>query len=130
VLIIAELIAQEYYPALRASTEHPVLARICDKIIFDEEAHIQFQVERIVRAEAARGFLSVRVRHVAQTLLMLGAACVVFAGHRRVLRPAPGARKFLACSLRRNRRALDAIRALRRERAKLHEDGKVRLSAG
>jgi hypothetical protein len=61
---------------------------------------------------------------------MLGAACVVLAGHRCVLVPAMGAWKFLVSSLRRNRRALDAIRALRRERASLHDDGVVRLSSG
>src|SRR5439155_27364846 len=40
VLLIAELIAQEYYPCLQAATRHSTLRRICDKIIADEEEHI------------------------------------------------------------------------------------------
>src|SRR5688572_30791410 len=51
VIIIAELVAQEYYPCLRAATTHPVLIRICDRVIAEEAAHIQLQVERIVRIE-------------------------------------------------------------------------------
>src|SRR5688572_32052865 len=74
VLIIAELIAQEYYPCLRAATKHPTLQRICDKIVCDEEAHIQFQVERIVRLEAERSSTTLKLRAGLQTILMLGAA--------------------------------------------------------
>ena len=114
VLMIAELIAQEYYPALRETTGHPVLRRICDKIIADEEAHIRFQVERIVRVEASKSWLAVFVRRVAQTVLMAGAAAVVLAGHRRVLGRHPGAWAFLTHVMARNRRALDRIDLLRR----------------
>lgn len=114
VLMIAELIAQDYYPALREATDHPVLRRICDKIIFDEEAHIRFQVERIVRVEASLGAVAVFLRRAAQTVLMAGAAAVVLAGHRHVLGRSPGAWAFLASALARNRRALDLIDLLRR----------------
>lgn len=114
VLMIAELIAQDYYPALREATDHPVLRRICDKIIVDEAAHIRFQVERIVRVEASLGSIAVFGRRAAQTVLMAGAATIVLVGHRHVLRRHPGARAFIASALARNRRALDLIDALRR----------------
>lgn len=113
VLIIAELIAQEYYPCLRTATDHPVLQRICDKIIFDEEAHIRFQVARIVRLEAALGSLSIRLRDGLQTVLMGGAACVVYLGHHPVLRARMGFASFLAHAFRRNRAAIGAMRDLR-----------------
>jgi hypothetical protein len=113
VLIIAELIAQEYYPCLRAATDHPVLRRICDKIICDEEAHIRFQVERIVRLEAALGSLSVALREVLQTVVMGGAACVVYLGHHPVLKTRMGFASFLAHAFRRNRASIVAMRHLR-----------------
>ena len=37
VLIIAELIVQEYYPCLHDAADHPALRRVCDKIVCDEE---------------------------------------------------------------------------------------------
>ena len=108
VLLIAELIAQEYYPCLRAATEHPALRRICDKIICDEEAHIEFQVERIACLEAGRHRLSA-LRDLAQTLLMLGTAGVVFWGHRTVLESRHGPVSFVTAVLRRNRGAIEAM---------------------
>ncbi len=74
VLIIAELIAQEYYPCLQAATDHPALKRICDKIVADEESHICFQIERIVRVEASLGFWQIALCDLLQTGLMAGAA--------------------------------------------------------
>ena len=44
VLIIAAYVAQEYYPLLRTTTTHPVLRRVCEKLIHDEFAHIRFQI--------------------------------------------------------------------------------------
>lgn len=113
VLIIAELIAQEYYPCLRAATEHPALLRICDKIIFDEEAHIRFQVERIVRVEAALGTRTTAWRDVALAILMRGTAVVVYASHRRVIKSRLGFREFVEAVVGRGERAIEAMRDLR-----------------
>ena len=111
VLIIAELIAQEYYPCLQAATDHPVLRRICDKIICDEDAHIRFQVERIARLEALLPRRIVRLRDACQTVLMGGAAGVVYLGHHRVLSARLGFVGFISAVLRRNRDAITAMRA-------------------
>jgi len=128
VLIIAELIAQEYYPCLRACTRHPALVRICDKIIHDEEAHIRFQIERIVRVEAAVGRFGTWLRDWLQIVLMCGAAVMVYAGHRHVLGSRLNAWTFPVRSLARLRLALQAMAVLRDGRATLHPDGVVRLS--
>ena len=109
VLVIAELIAQEYYPCLRAATTHPVLVRICDKIVCDEEAHIRFQVERIARVEAGLGPARLRRRDLLQRVLMAGAACVVYLGHRRVLNARMGFGEFLRRALTRNQNVITAI---------------------
>lgn len=112
VLIIAELVAQEYYPCLRLATRHPVLRRVCDKLIHDEFAHIRFQVERIARVETGRGAGVRRLREAAQTILALGAALVVYRKHRRVL-ASLGCVRFAARILRRNYRVITAVRRLR-----------------
>jgi hypothetical protein len=114
VLIIAELIAQEYYPCLRAATDHPALIRICDKIIFDEEAHIRFQVERIVRVEAALGAASLALRDLLLAMLMRGTAVLVYGGHRGVLAPQLSLVEFVGRVVTRNRRAIEAMRVLRK----------------
>lgn len=115
VLLIAELIAQEYYPCLRAATEHPALQRICDKIVCDEEAHIRFQVERIARLESRVAPGTIALRDCGQAVLMAGAAVVVYFNHRSVLRARMGFRRFVTESLRRNR---DAIVGMAVERAR------------
>jgi hypothetical protein len=117
VLIIAELIAQEYYPCLRAATGHPALMRICDKIIFDEEAHIRFQVERIVRVEAALGARTIGLRDALLPILMRGTAVVVYFGHRRVIASRMGFQEFVAAVVTRCERAIEAMRALRAKNA-------------
>lgn len=85
VLLVAEFVAQEYYPCLRATTTHPVLRRVCDKLIHDEFAHIRFQIERIARVEHALPPASRRLRDWLQGLVLAGAALEVYRGHRGVL---------------------------------------------
>jgi hypothetical protein len=114
VLIVAELIAQEYYPCLHAATEHPVLRRICEKVNFDEEAHIRFQVERIARLEGACATWRIAIRDALQVIVMAGAAVVVYLRHRPVLNSRMRFREFFARSLARNRGAIQAMRARRR----------------
>lgn len=111
VLIIAELVAQEYYPLLKSTTAHPVLRRVCEKLIHDEFAHIRFQIERISRAELSRGTGVRRLREGLQTVLAFGAALVVYREHRGVLGPL-GCLGFARRILRRNQRVITAVRRL------------------
>ncbi len=109
VLVVAELIAQEYYPCLRAATRHPALERLCDKIIADERDHIRFQVERIVRVEAALGSSARALRDLMQRALMEGVALVVYAGHRGVIGRQTSFGAFRARVVARNRALLAAL---------------------
>lgn len=111
VLLVAELVAQEYYPCLSSATAHPVLRRICAKLIRDESAHIRFQVERIAHLEARISPRRRRGREWLQGALLTGAALVVYPTHRRVLSRL-GFVAFTRRLLRRFRRANRAIRAL------------------
>ncbi|MGW4329036.1 hypothetical protein ACWEKR_24445 [Nocardia sp. NPDC004573] len=114
VLLIAELIAQDYYPCLRAATNHAALHRICDKIEYDEKAHVRFQTERIARLEAGLSDPAVGLRRGLQSVLLCGAIVVVYLEHRPVLRARLSFGKFATTVLRRNRRAQRAIEANRR----------------
>ena len=118
VLIIAELVAQEYYPCLRAATGDLTLRRICDKIIYDEEAHIRFQIERIVQLEASCSEREVRWRAALQAMIMFGAAYVVWGGHWRVLEAGLTRAQFVGAVLARNRRAIAAMAELRAKSSK------------
>lgn len=115
-LIVAEFVAQEYYPRLREIGDHPVLRRVCDKLIADEVAHIRFQVERIATVEAGLPEWRRRLRDAAQGAVLLGATLVVYAGHRGVLGGA-GPAGFWRGMRRRHRRALVTLRHLRAGRA-------------
>jgi len=85
VLVTAEIFAQVYYPALRAATANPVLSRICDRIIEDEEYHIEFQAEHIALAEAYYGIVRRIFMTCAHWILFAGTLAVVAFDHRRVL---------------------------------------------
>ncbi len=112
-LLIAELIAQDYYECLRAATDHPALRRLCDRIVSEERAHVRFQIERIARVEALRPCWSIAWRDRAQRISLMATIAVVWLGHRRVLRLRHGFWDFVRTATRRHRGAMAAIRALR-----------------
>jgi hypothetical protein len=113
VLLIAELVAQEYYPCLRAGTQHPALVRLCDRIIAEEAAHIRFQVERIAQVETGQKKFATILRDAAQKVLVAGTAGVVYAGHGRVLSVRWSFAEFFGRVWARNHRAIAAVQALR-----------------
>lgn len=112
-LLVAELIAEEYYPGLRAATAHPALRRLCDQIVSEERGHVRFQIERIARVEAQLPGWSSAWRDRAQSLVMTATIAVVWLGHRRVLGVRHGFRDFARTVWRRHRGAMAAIRVLR-----------------
>lgn len=88
VLVTAEIQAQVYYQALQQATASPILRRLCDQILRDEEEHVQFQCEQlaILRREGPRWRVPlVRLGH---WVLMAGTTLVVWQRHRPVLRRA------------------------------------------
>ena len=88
VLVTAEIIARAYYPALQSATTHPVLKAICDQIIADEQAHVQFQCERIATFRQHRHYLSKLLAEQIHAVLFLGTVLVVWRQHGRVFRAA------------------------------------------
>lgn len=88
VLVTAEIIARAYYPALQQATCHPVLRCICEQIIADERAHVQFQCERIAAFRQPQHYLLKLFAEQLHALLFCGAVLVVWLQHGHVFRRA------------------------------------------
>jgi len=86
VLVLAEIFAQVYYAALQRATGSTVLRQLCERILEDEERHVQFQAWQLVRMAARRPAATRQLRLLAQRFLFMGTCLVVWSGHRRALR--------------------------------------------
>jgi len=117
VLATAEIFAQVYYPALRVATANPVLARICDRIIEDEDYHIEFQAEHIALAEASYGIFRRTFMACAHWVLFVGTLAVVALDHRSVLFHTLTLRTYLVESVQRFRCLLNQISVYGKSRA-------------
>ena len=98
VLLTGEVMAQVYYAALRRATRSPVLVRLCEQILADEAAHVRFQSERVALLRQPCSRIGLALRAAGEKILFSAACCVVWRGHRGVLRPlfAHGRRGSLA----------------------------------
>jgi hypothetical protein len=107
VLITAEIIAEVYYPALRAATGSAVLRRLCDQIISDEVEHVRFQAERLAILRQGRAGWRVRLAHGLQRFLLGGTCLVVWWKHAPALKAGGfGFRRFWRESWRKLNAAL------------------------
>lgn len=86
VLITAEIISLIYYRALKSCTGSRLLAKICDKLLADEEAHVRYESELIIYARNLRSAPVRQVIGFLHRLLFLGTTLVVYLEHREVLR--------------------------------------------
>jgi hypothetical protein len=105
VLVTAEVIATVYYAALRAATASPLLRGLCDRILADEDQHVQFQCERLaILRRHRRGPLARAAASVVHHLLMAGACVLVWRGHRHALRQGGFGAIAFACAVWRSLR--------------------------
>lgn len=86
VLVTAEIFAQVYYAALQRATRSTVLRQLCDRILEDEERHVQFQTWQLARLRACRPVVARQLTWLAQRFLFMGTSLVVWSGHRCALR--------------------------------------------
>ena len=97
VLVTAEIIAKQYYKALRDATGSVLLKQLCIQILKDEDQHILFQsyaLHVLYHERRSWGRLLSRGWHF---ILMAGTILIVWMHHRRVLKA--GAYSFLSFSL-------------------------------
>ena len=86
VLVVAEIFAQVYYAALQRATGSTVLRQLCERILEDEERHVQFQAWQLGRLRARRPAVARQLIQLAQRFLFMGTCLVVWSGHRRAMR--------------------------------------------
>lgn len=85
ILITAEIIGLVYYRALREATGSRLLRAICNKILEDEKAHLDFESALIRFAQASRGPWARGAWRLAHRCLFAATVAVVFREHRKVL---------------------------------------------
>jgi hypothetical protein len=86
VLLTAEIIAKVYYAGLKGATRSPVLHRICERVLRDEEAHVRFQAERLAMLRHDRPQLGRKLTGFLHRTLFFGACLVVWRNHSKVVR--------------------------------------------
>jgi hypothetical protein len=86
VLITAELIALVYYKALRDATSSRLLKSLCNKILEDEKAHVEYEASLIRFAQASAGGARARVWRSTHWLLFSATIGVVYREHKAVLK--------------------------------------------
>jgi len=86
VLVTAEILAQVYYAALHRATGSTVLRHLCERILEDEERHVQFQTWQLARTRVHRPVVARHLTSFAQRFLFMGTCLVVWSGHRRAVR--------------------------------------------
>ncbi len=86
VLVTAEIIAKVYYAALGKATRSPMLGRICERILRDEEAHVRFQAERLAILRRDRREPGMKLTRLLHRALFFGACLVVWRNHGEAIR--------------------------------------------
>lgn len=85
ILITAEIIAAVYYKGLLKATESPSLRKICERILVDEEMHINFQSFTLRQIYSSKNKFQKLLYNSLHKILMLGTIIVVWFDHRNVL---------------------------------------------
>ncbi len=100
VLVTAEMIAKVYYVALRDASQSTILRRLCDQILLDEAAHVEFQTEQLARLQHGRAAPLLWATRALHRVLFVGATLVVAGSHRATLsRGGFGLRRFWGACL-------------------------------
>ncbi|MGI4872747.1 MAG: ferritin-like domain-containing protein [Janthinobacterium lividum] len=86
VLLVAEVVAAVYYPALRNATYSGLLQQLCQRITLDEEMHLNFQCFTLRQLAAGRRGVGEWLRRQAYRLLLAGATLAAYAASRRTLK--------------------------------------------
>ena len=86
VLLTAEVIAAIYYKALHNATKNRQLRAICNRILVDEEMHINFQSKTLSHFHLGKAVPFRFASVIKKRILMMGTMMVVWIFHRKVYR--------------------------------------------
>ena len=87
-LLTAELVAKLYYQALGEATNCPALRVMCERILADERAHVEFHCERLFLMGCMRPAWRNRARGLLHRVLFEATLRAVWLGHGRAFRRA------------------------------------------
>ena len=85
VLITAEMLSLVFYDALEKATNSLLLKKICEKILRDEAAHVNYEselIEDIRRRKSVSAKLLAKLLH---SFLLAGTILVVYFAHKRII---------------------------------------------
>lgn len=96
ILLVAELIANVYYRAIRAASQSVTLRMLCTQLLRDERMHVRFHLERVAILRRDRSRWRIGCAVFAHRVLFVGTCGLVWLQHRRALRAGGyGMRRFL-----------------------------------
>jgi hypothetical protein len=85
-LVSAELIALTYYDCLGESSGSPLLKRICECMVEEEEMHVEFQMHHIHEINFQKFPLMMALADLGHAVILASTLCAVWLEHRKVLR--------------------------------------------
>ncbi|WP_067845212.1 ferritin-like domain-containing protein [Nocardia lijiangensis] len=86
VLMVAEIVALQYYRALRDGTDDPLTTRVAALILDDERRHVPFHTQRLRAAFAGTRLPARLAARAFWWIILTGATLVVAHDHGRALR--------------------------------------------
>lgn len=86
ILSCAEIIATEFYVALKNSTNSTTLKTVCEQILIDEENHINFQAYSLSEIYSTRNPLRNFISRIVHFGLLTGTISFVYFQHRKVFK--------------------------------------------
>lgn len=86
ILLTAEVISAIYYKGLYKATNSNSLKMMCNRILIDEEMHINFQTFTLGQFYQKKSSFGKFINRVFHRTLMFGTTIVVWTGHRKVLK--------------------------------------------
>ncbi|MDB4089231.1 hypothetical protein N9544_06360 [Flavobacteriales bacterium] len=86
VLLTAEVISAIYYKGLYKATNSNILKLICNRILIDEEMHINFQTFTLSEYYEKKSSFGKLINRIFHRILMAGTTIVVWAGHKKALK--------------------------------------------
>ena len=86
ILVTAEIVGIVYYRALEVVTDCRRLRILCRTLVADELAHVAFESQLLLACQNGRSGLAKLLLRAWEQCILTGAALVVWATHRRVLK--------------------------------------------
>lgn len=86
VLVTAEIIAAVYYRGLKGATKSGLLAQICNRLLKDEEKHLEFQAYAIAHINRHAVFITRLIKKWLHLALLIFTMILVWQYHKNVLK--------------------------------------------